>query len=451
MGYRVIVEPKELRMRLRAEATSSSMPAPNSGGGSSASKKSPLETTTTVNPEPFFVSLALFDARRGVKLTENFYFDPNPPEIRRMIPPDVHRFNGPAHNNGVNVMASKRSSIASSASSVLTAPPSTASTRKKAAAPPPPSPSPLLTPTPGSVKKPSPMTDEAAENDEENEDDDDDDAASTVTTSESRQRHSRLITASTSESDSGVGNSGVGNYSNYANSRYAPRLVDPLLHHLLTQHSSSPSPSIETRMSWVREPQRAVFNLSRPHPDVFLVVRVEKVLQGALSKCLEPYLKGDALKSGNKVRKQMKEMCTRIGELKKRWEGGDGPWGWTKLLGLSDSFGDSCNSLTKGTIALFIRFVKQQEFGSLHLFPFFTPPSLRLKQATTACRLLGAFTRFSTPLRAITTTPTTPAAPPPLRTFPFRSIAKRPPSFPTTRCSNSWPIYEISRKKWRKN
>ena len=89
-------------------------------------------------------------------------------------------------------------------------------------------------------------------------------------------------------------------------------------------------------MSWVREPKQAVFNVSRPHPDIFLVVRVEKVLQGALSKCLEPYLKGDAVKLGNKVRKQMKEMCTRIGKfLSEMCLGGvmgfffgeDGDWG----------------------------------------------------------------------------------------------------------------------------
>ena len=78
--------------------------------------------------------------------------------------------------------------------------------------------------------------------------------------------------------------------------------------------SINQSTSLEARMLWVREPKEAVFNVSRRHPDVFLVVRVEKVLQGALSKCLEPYLKGDVVKMGNKVRKQMKEMCARIGK-----------------------------------------------------------------------------------------------------------------------------------------
>ena len=97
--------------------------------------------------------------------------------------------------------------------------------------------------------------------------------------------------------------------------RYAPRLVEPLLRHLIANATASPKKeALETSMTWVQEPKQAVFNISQPHPDIFLVVRVEKVLQGALSKCLEPYLKSETVKAGNKVRRQMKEMCSRIGE-----------------------------------------------------------------------------------------------------------------------------------------
>lgn len=37
----------------------------------------------------------------------------------------------------------------------------------------------------------------------------------------------------------------------------------------------------------------AVFDLHNPSPDIFLVVRVEKVLQGDVNECVEPYIKDD--------------------------------------------------------------------------------------------------------------------------------------------------------------
>lgn len=36
-----------------------------------------------------------------------------------------------------------------------------------------------------------------------------------------------------------------------------------------------------------------IFNVSHPSPDLFLVIRLEKVLQGDLNECVEPYLKDD--------------------------------------------------------------------------------------------------------------------------------------------------------------
>lgn len=37
----------------------------------------------------------------------------------------------------------------------------------------------------------------------------------------------------------------------------------------------------------------AVFDILNPSPDIFLVVRVEKVLQGDVNECVEPYIKDD--------------------------------------------------------------------------------------------------------------------------------------------------------------
>lgn len=36
-----------------------------------------------------------------------------------------------------------------------------------------------------------------------------------------------------------------------------------------------------------------IFNITHPSPDLFIVVRLEKVLQGDVSECVEPYLKDD--------------------------------------------------------------------------------------------------------------------------------------------------------------
>jgi hypothetical protein len=46
-------------------------------------------------------------------------------------------------------------------------------------------------------------------------------------------------------------------------------------------------------------PKKAIFSVTFPHPDVYLVLRIEKVLQGGITSCTEPYMKsGDALKKG---------------------------------------------------------------------------------------------------------------------------------------------------------
>ena len=46
-------------------------------------------------------------------------------------------------------------------------------------------------------------------------------------------------------------------------------------------------------------PRKAIFSVTFPHPDVYLVLRIEKVLQGGITSCAEPYMKsGDALKKG---------------------------------------------------------------------------------------------------------------------------------------------------------
>lgn len=43
-----------------------------------------------------------------------------------------------------------------------------------------------------------------------------------------------------------------------------------------------------------------IFNISKPSSDLFLVIRLEKVLQGDITECAEPYFRDD--KNKEKVR-----------------------------------------------------------------------------------------------------------------------------------------------------
>uniref|UniRef100_A0A672RFD9 Dedicator of cytokinesis 9 n=1 Tax=Sinocyclocheilus grahami TaxID=75366 RepID=A0A672RFD9_SINGR len=43
--------------------------------------------------------------------------------------------------------------------------------------------------------------------------------------------------------------------------------------------------------SAIQFPRQGVFSVTCPHPDVFLVARIEKVLQGGIAHCAEPYMK----------------------------------------------------------------------------------------------------------------------------------------------------------------
>ncbi|XP_027867123.1 dedicator of cytokinesis protein 9-like isoform X4 [Xiphophorus couchianus] len=64
-------------------------------------------------------------------------------------------------------------------------------------------------------------------------------------------------------------------------------------------------------------PTQGVFSVTCPHPEIFLVARIEKVLQGGITHCTEPYMKSsDSTKVAQKVLKNTKTACSRLGQYR---------------------------------------------------------------------------------------------------------------------------------------
>ncbi|XP_046338287.2 dedicator of cytokinesis protein 9-like isoform X11 [Haliotis rufescens] len=133
------------------------------------------------NPEPFFISFALYDAKEGKKISEDFVVDPNEPEISRMIPPDVLQASDKLHTvDGLETM--------------------------------------------------------------------------------------------------------------------------PDLNGL--------------KEDWLRHKRQGIFTVIRRHSEIYLVAKIEKVLQGGISQCVEPYVKLADQKIATKVHRQMKQLCNHIGHYR---------------------------------------------------------------------------------------------------------------------------------------
>uniref|UniRef100_A0AAQ4PI51 Dedicator of cytokinesis 9 n=1 Tax=Gasterosteus aculeatus aculeatus TaxID=481459 RepID=A0AAQ4PI51_GASAC len=85
-------------------------------------------------------------------------------------------------------------------------------------------------------------------------------------------------------------------------------------------------------------PRLGVFSVTCPHPDIFLVARIEKVLQGGINHCAEPYMKSsDSTKVAQKVLKNAKLACCRLGQYRM-------PFAWAAR----SLFKDASGTLDKG-------------------------------------------------------------------------------------------------------
>uniref|UniRef100_A0A673HUD8 Dedicator of cytokinesis protein 11-like n=1 Tax=Sinocyclocheilus rhinocerous TaxID=307959 RepID=A0A673HUD8_9TELE len=85
--------------------------------------------------------------------------------------------------------------------------------------------------------------------------------------------------------------------------------------------------------SLIRFPTQGIFSVTNPHTDIFLLARVEKVLQNGITHCAEPYIKtADISKTVQKVLKTAKQTCQRLGQYRM-------PFAWAAKQVFKDSQG----------------------------------------------------------------------------------------------------------------
>lgn len=83
--------------------------------------------------------------------------------------------------------------------------------------------------------------------------------------------------------------------------------------------------SSHVRCSDVSTQSRAgIFEITYPSNDLFLVIRLEKVLQGDIKDSVEPYLKEDKEKYRDKAKSNASDFCERLGKYRM-------PFAWTGI------------------------------------------------------------------------------------------------------------------------
>ncbi|XP_037912923.1 dedicator of cytokinesis protein 9 isoform X4 [Hermetia illucens] len=84
-----------------------------------------------------------------------------------------------------------------------------------------------------------------------------------------------------------------------------------------TTHDEGLQVNLKVPNEWKMFPRQALLSVTAPNPDIFLVVRIEKILQGSINQTTEPYLKAAKdPKLGLKLHKTVLGCCQKIGHFR---------------------------------------------------------------------------------------------------------------------------------------
>lgn len=68
---------------------------------------------------------------------------------------------------------------------------------------------------------------------------------------------------------------------------------------------------------WLLYPKQALLSVNNPHSDIFVVVRIDKILQGGICQTTEPYIRATKdPRLGLKVHKSVSACCQRLGNYR---------------------------------------------------------------------------------------------------------------------------------------
>ncbi|XP_066571023.1 dedicator of cytokinesis protein 11 isoform X2 [Amia ocellicauda] len=128
--------------------------------------------------------------------------------------------------------------------------------------------------------------------------------------------------------------------------------------------------------SLLQFPKQGIFSITNPHTDIFLVARIEKVLQNGITHCAEPYIKtSDVNKTAQKVLKAAKQTCTRLGQYRM-------PFAWAAKQVFKDNQGSldldgkfsplyrqDSSKLSNDDLIKFLLDIKKPEKSKLQIIP----------------------------------------------------------------------------------
>lgn len=81
-------------------------------------------------------------------------------------------------------------------------------------------------------------------------------------------------------------------------------------------HTTTNIPS-NIPQEWTMYPKQAIFSVTNPHSDIYMVVRIEKILQGSICQTSEPYIRATKdPKLGLKVQRSIAACCQRLGHYR---------------------------------------------------------------------------------------------------------------------------------------